>query len=96
MPEHTRYGITAEHTGADMFVTSHTPCENPLTLAGEKAAQLYALLFTACGNAAAGISGELAEEIQGSLLSLATGLAHEALVLSELAAQREVPNLQEA
>ena len=87
MSKHTRYGITAEHTGRDMFLTAHTPCEDPLSLAGEKAAQLHALLFVARDNAAAGITGEPAPHIHGHLLTLAAGLAHETLVLSELAAQ---------
>ncbi len=47
MHKHTRHGITAEHTGADMFVTAHTPNESPLSLAAEKAAQLHALLCAA-------------------------------------------------
>jgi hypothetical protein len=80
----SRFGITAEHTGSDMFVTAHSLCEDPLSLAGEKAAQLYALLYTAAGKSAGrGV------DIQGHLLSLAAGLAHETLVLSELAAQHE-------
>ncbi|MDF3833833.1 hypothetical protein P3W85_12865 [Cupriavidus basilensis] len=95
MCKHTRYGVTAEHTGADMFVTAHTPCENPLSLAGEKAAQLYALLFMTCDNAAAGAFGDLAEDIQGRLLSLAAGLAHETLVLSELAARHDQERRQD-
>ncbi|MFJ1258252.1 hypothetical protein [Cupriavidus sp. CuC1] len=89
MCKHTRYGVTAEHSGADMFVTAHTPCENPLSLAGEKAAQLYALLFMTRDSAADGTFGDLIADIQGHLLSLAAGLAHETLVLSELAAQHE-------
>ncbi|WP_454726793.1 MULTISPECIES: hypothetical protein [Cupriavidus] len=89
MPKHTRYGITAEHTGRDMFLTAHTPCEDPLSLAGEKAAQLHALLFVARDNAAAGLAGDPAPDIHGHLLTLAAGLAHETLVLSELAAQHD-------
>nr|WP_318236075.1 hypothetical protein [Cupriavidus sp. CV2] len=37
-----------------MFVTARTPCEYPLSLASEKAAQLYALLFMYRDSAAAG------------------------------------------
>ncbi|MES2007453.1 MAG: hypothetical protein V4468_00985 [Pseudomonadota bacterium] len=89
MFRHSRYGVTAEHAGADMFVTAHTPCESPQSLAGEKAAQLYALLFMTRDSAAAGTFGDLVADIQGPLLSLATGLAQEILVLSELAAEHE-------
>ncbi|MGO4326312.1 hypothetical protein AB4Z48_12045 [Cupriavidus sp. 2TAF22] len=87
MVKHTRYGITAEHTGADMFITAHFPCEDPLSLAGEKAAQLHALLTVTQDGATVG--QDLADDPQGHLLSLAAGLAHETLVLSELAAQHE-------
>ncbi len=87
MYKHTRYGITAEQTGADMFVTAHAPSENPLSLAAEKASQLHALLAVASENAAAGGSfGGLTEACQQRLLSLAAGLANETLVLSEMAA----------
>ncbi|WP_454733007.1 MULTISPECIES: hypothetical protein [Cupriavidus] len=89
MSKHARYGVTAEHTGADMFVTAHTPCEDPLSLAGERAAQLHALLTVTRDNAAAGIASDPAPTIQDHLLSLAAGLAHETLVLSELAARHD-------
>jgi len=90
MPKHTRYGITAEHTGADLFVTSHAPSETLLSLATEKAGQLYALLcmtgdYAASGNAC----GALNQEVQSGIFSLAAELAHETLVLSELAALRK-------
>jgi hypothetical protein len=86
MTKHARYGVTAEHIGADMFVTAHSLCEDPLSLAGEKAAQLHALLFMTHDSTEQ--LGNLCAEVHGNLLSLAVGLAHEALVLSELAAQR--------
>ncbi|WP_454726295.1 MULTISPECIES: hypothetical protein [Cupriavidus] len=89
MRKHTAYGITAEHTGADMFVTVHAPSENPLSLAAEKAAQLNALLAAASeqtgGSACA---SDMAREGQSRLLALAAGLAHETAVLSELAGLR--------
>ncbi len=89
MCKHSRYGITAQHTGADMFMTAHTPCESPLSLAAEKAAQLHALLSMASDRASvsAGMpsaSDNLNEELQRQLLSLAAGLAQETLVLSEM------------
>ncbi|WP_454725586.1 MULTISPECIES: hypothetical protein [Cupriavidus] len=87
MRKHTAYGITAEHTGADLFVTAHAPSENPLSLAAEKAAQLNALLIAAGEQAGgAACAGDMAREGQSRLLALAVGLAHETAVLSELAA----------
>jgi hypothetical protein len=88
MTKHAHYGVTAEHIGADMFITAHSLCEDPLSLAGEKAAQLHALLFMTRDGVGAGTFGDLCADIHGHLLSLAVGLAHETLVLSELAAQR--------
>ncbi|WP_059413632.1 hypothetical protein [Cupriavidus basilensis] len=85
MPKHTRQGITVEHTGADMFVTAHMPCETPLSVAAEKAAQLHALLSVASDYAASG-GNNPAAELRGRLLSLAAGLAQETLVLSEMVA----------
>ncbi|WP_420991444.1 hypothetical protein ACKI2N_024820 [Cupriavidus sp. 30B13] len=89
MSKHARYGVTAEHTGRDMFITAHSPCEDPLSLAGEKAAQLHALLSVTRDSVAAGIASDPAPDLQDHLLALAAGLAHETLVLSELAAQHE-------
>ena len=43
--QHTRYGLTAEHRNADIHLHTRIPCESPLSLATEKSAQLYALLF---------------------------------------------------
>lgn len=87
MRKHTAYGITAEHTGADMFVTAHAPSENPLSLAAEKAAQLNALLAAASEQVDGSIcASHIAREGQSRLLALAAGLAHETAVLSELAA----------
>lgn len=85
--QHTRYGLTAEHRNANIHLHTRIPCESPLSLATEKSAQLYALLFLARDSAESGIFGDLNPEIQLRVLSLAIGLAQEALVLSELAAQ---------
>ncbi|MDF3836295.1 hypothetical protein P3W85_25585 [Cupriavidus basilensis] len=87
--QHTRHGLTAEYRNADIYLSARMPCETPLSLATEKSAQLYALLFLACDNAEAGVFGDLNAEIQNRVLTLAAGLAHEAMVLSELAAQCE-------
>ncbi|WP_454732262.1 MULTISPECIES: hypothetical protein [Cupriavidus] len=86
MHKHTRFSITAEHAGAETFVTAHAPAESPLSLAAEKAAQLHALLSMASDCAAAGTLERQLDDMQGRLLSLAAGLANETLVLSELAA----------
>ncbi|WP_416048219.1 hypothetical protein [Cupriavidus basilensis] len=87
--QHTRHGLTAEYRNADIHLSSRVLCETPLRLAVEKSAQLCALLFLACDNAESGVFGDLNPEIQNRVLSLAAGLAHETLVLSELAAQCE-------
>ncbi|AOY90478.1 hypothetical protein BKK79_00515 [Cupriavidus sp. USMAA2-4] len=87
--QHTRYGLTAEYRNADIHLHSRALCETPLTLAAEKSAQLYALLFLARDCAESGTFGDLNAEIQNRVLTLAAGLAHETLVLSELAAQCE-------
>jgi len=87
--QHTRYGLTAEHRNADIHLHTRVLCESPLSLAAEKSAQLYALLFLARDSAESGIFCDLNPEFQISVLTLAIGLAHETLVLSELAAQGE-------
>ncbi|KDP89124.1 hypothetical protein CF70_023655 [Cupriavidus sp. SK-3] len=88
MDKHSRYGITAEHTDSAMLVTTRISLEDPLSLAAERAAQLYGLLFMVSEYVASGDAfGALKQEIQGGILSLAAGLARETLVLSELAAQ---------
>ncbi|MDW3683435.1 hypothetical protein RA280_17115 [Cupriavidus sp. CV2] len=89
MGKHCRYGITAEHAESAMFVTTRTSLEDPLSLAAERAAQLYGLLFMISEYAASGDTfSALKQEIQNGVFSLAAGLACETLVLSELAAQR--------
>lgn len=90
MCKHPHYNISAEQTGRDIFVTAHAAFESPLSLAAEKAAQLYALLSVASENAAGGTLANLTDEAQGHLLSLAATLAKEALVLSELAVLRDL------
>ncbi|WP_439669979.1 DUF3077 domain-containing protein [Cupriavidus necator] len=86
MYSHSHHGITAEHNGADMLVTAHSPGENPLSLATERAAELYGLLLMASDHDASGEDlGALSQETRESLLSLAGRLAHETQVLSELA-----------
>ncbi|MHA7680068.1 hypothetical protein [Cupriavidus sp. PET2-C1] len=87
--QHARYGLTAEYRNADIHLSSRVLCETPLSLAVEKSAQLCALLFLTRDNAESGVFGDLNPEIQNRVLSLASGLAHETLVLSELAAQCE-------
>ncbi|NUA26344.1 hypothetical protein, partial [Cupriavidus basilensis] len=73
------------------FLTAHAPSESPLSLAAEKTAQLNALLSVAVENAAGGSFCNLGEETQAHLLSLVAVLAHETLVLSELAAAMDEP-----
>ncbi|WP_434034073.1 hypothetical protein [Cupriavidus sp. a3] len=86
MYSHSHHGITAEHNGVDMLVTAHSPGENPLSLATERAAQLHGLLVMAGEHGASGEDpGGLNQEAWESLLSLAGRLAHETQVLSELA-----------
>ncbi|MGE8365802.1 hypothetical protein [Cupriavidus sp.] len=71
-----------------MLVTARITLDDPLSLAAERAAQRYGLLFMVSESAASGDAfGALKQEIQGGILSLAAGLARETLVLSELAAQ---------
>ncbi|EHP41619.1 hypothetical protein OR16_18996 [Cupriavidus basilensis OR16] len=86
MYKYPQYNITAQRSGRDTFLTAHAPSESPLSLAAEKTAQLNALLSVAVENAAGGTFCNITEETQGHLLSLAAVLAHETLVLSELAA----------
>jgi len=86
MNKHVSHGITVERSGADMFVTMHSPQENPLSLAAQKAGQLYGLLHMVCDYAAANDSlAGLDPQVQEGVLSLAAGLAREALALSEMA-----------
>ena len=87
MHRYPHYNITAQRAGRDTFLTAHAPSESPLSLAAEKTAQLNALLSVAVENAAGGSLCNITEEAQSHLLSLAAVLAHETLVLSELAAQ---------
>ncbi|GAB7541227.1 hypothetical protein [Cupriavidus sp. 8B] len=86
MHKYPHYNITAQRAGRDTFLTAHAHSESPLSLAAEKTAQLNALLSVAVENAAGGTFCNFTEETQSHLLSLATVLAHETLVLSELAA----------
>jgi len=86
-PQHTRYSLTAEHNNDNIYLHTRVPCESPLSLATEKSAQLYALLFLARDSTESGIFGDPNPEIQLRVLQLAIGLAHETLVLSELAAE---------
>ncbi len=87
MSKHARYGVTAERSGSAIFLTTRFPYENPASVAAEKAAQLHGLLFMISDYAALSSTfGALEPEIQGGILSLAAGLAHETLVLSEMAA----------
>ncbi|SPA52145.1 hypothetical protein [Cupriavidus taiwanensis] len=87
MYSHSHHGITAEHNGFDMLVTAHTPGENPLSLAVQRAAQLHGLLLMASEHGAVSLeAADLEQGVWESLLSLAATLAHETQVLSELAA----------
>ncbi|MCY1235837.1 hypothetical protein D9M68_459150 [compost metagenome] len=89
MYSHSHHGITAEHNGADMLVTAHSPGENPLSLAVQRAAQLHGLLLMASDHGAPNLDPvDLDQETWDSLLSLAVSLAHETQVLSELAVLR--------
>ncbi|CAN7679895.1 hypothetical protein D9M68_84270 [compost metagenome] len=86
MFSHSHHGITAEHNGADMLVTAHSPGENPLSLAVQRAAQLHGLLLMASDHGASSLEPvDLEQGTWESLLSLAAWLAHETQVLSELA-----------
>ncbi|RAS09172.1 hypothetical protein [Cupriavidus alkaliphilus] len=86
MYSHSQHGIAAEHNGVDMLVTAHTPGENPLSLAVQRAAQLHGLLLMASEHGAVSLEAvDLEQGTWESLLSLATWLAHETQVLSELA-----------
>ncbi len=86
MYSHSDHGITAEHNGVDMLVTAHSPGENPLSLAVQRAAQLHGLLLMASEHGAASLEPvDLEQGTWESLLSLAAWLAHETQVLSELA-----------
>ncbi|MDR3380655.1 hypothetical protein [Cupriavidus basilensis] len=87
MAKHTRFRITAEQTGSALFLTTHFPCQSPLSAAAEKAAQLHSLLFMLSDYAACSDTfGALNPEFQSDVLSLAAGIAREAQVMSELAA----------
>ncbi|QRQ84328.1 hypothetical protein [Cupriavidus oxalaticus] len=86
MYNHSHHGITAEHNGADMLVTAHSPGENPLSLAVQRAAQLHGLLLMASDHGAPSLDPvDLDQRTWENLLSLAVSLAHETQVLSELA-----------
>ncbi|UDM52043.1 hypothetical protein [Cupriavidus sp. MP-37] len=86
MYSHSHHGITAEHNGVDMLVTAHTPGENPLSLAVQRAAQLHGLLLMASEHGAVSLeAADLEQGVWKGLLSLAATLAHETQVLSELA-----------
>ncbi|MEC3767507.1 hypothetical protein [Cupriavidus sp. SS-3] len=86
MYSHSHHGITAEHNGVDMLVTAHTPGENPLSLAVQRAAQLHGLLLMASEYGAVSLEVvDLERGVWEGLLSLAATLAHETQVLSELA-----------
>jgi hypothetical protein len=87
MHNYPRYNITAQRSGRDTFVTARAPSESPLSLAAEKTAQLNALLSVAIESAAGGTFCNFTEGTHDYLLSLAAALAHETLVLSELAAR---------
>ncbi|MGX6571446.1 hypothetical protein [Cupriavidus necator] len=86
MYSHSHHGITAEHNGVDMLVTAHSPGENPLSLAVQRAAQLHGLLLMASDHGASSLDPvDFDPATWESLLSLAAWLAHETQVLSELA-----------
>lgn len=90
MYSHTHHGITAEHNGVDMLVTAHSPGENPLSLAVQRAAQLHGILLMASEHGAVSLeAADLEQGVWEGLLSLAATLAHETQVLSELAAVQE-------
>ncbi|MGT2493283.1 hypothetical protein ACU4GD_29345 [Cupriavidus basilensis] len=66
MDKLSRYGITAEHTDSAMLVTARITLDDPLSLAAERAAQRYGLLFMVSESAASGDAfGALKQEIQG-------------------------------
>lgn len=85
MREHSRYNISARHAGHDTLLTRREACASPASLAAERANQLHALLLITHGAAFEQFSG-FNEESQDALLALASGLAHEVLVLAELSA----------
>ncbi len=85
MYSHSNHGITAEHKGADMLVTAHSPGESPLSLAVQRAAQLHGLLLMASDHGDSNLDPVDLEGTWESLHSLAAWLAHETQVLSELA-----------
>ncbi|AOZ07691.1 hypothetical protein [Cupriavidus malaysiensis] len=86
MLKHTRSNLTAEQGPSAIFLTRHFALETPLSVAAEKAAQLHGLLYLlrdcATGD---GAFETLARELQDGILSLAADLAHETLVMSEMA-----------
>lgn len=84
MHEAARYGVTARRVGRNTSLTTCTALESPAELAMTKAAQLHALLLMTHGNALEQFVS-MDGCIQESLLSLASDLALEATVLSELA-----------
>jgi len=72
------------------YLTTCFPCESPVSVAAEKAAQFYSLLFMLSDYAGSSDTfGDLNREFQSGVLSLAAGIAQEARVLSELAAGHE-------
>ncbi|AOY92596.1 hypothetical protein BKK79_13015 [Cupriavidus sp. USMAA2-4] len=86
MLKHTRSNLTAEQGPSAIFLTRHFALETPLSVAAEKAAQLHGLLYLlrdcATGD---GAFETLEPEPQDGILSLAADLAHETLVMSEMA-----------
>src|SRR5438445_3792912 len=67
MAKHTRFRITAEQTDSALFLTTHFPCQSPLSAAAEKAAQLHSLLFMLSDYAARSDTfGALNQEFQSN------------------------------
>lgn len=87
MYEHSRYEVSASVEGRATTLATRSSCMIPADVAAGKAAQLTALLTLSTGDGFEQFSN-LAAPLQASLLEMASSLALEIQVLSELASQQ--------
>lgn len=80
----TSFNVTATHEDGTTTISAELRAESPAGAASTRAAQLHALLYMCSGQSFEAFSCA-ADDIQSHLLYLASSLANEVRVLSDLA-----------